>query len=238
MSHPGEQPNQYPAFNPIPQPIEKKPGWSTKKKVGVTLGSLAALGVTFFAGFGTGYEEARSDIIAAYEDAFSDAFSKDLVEPATDASDDYTATQEPESLYPVTLNVGDSVDVPCSMYSPEDGTCMTLTLTEVNSQAVCPESNHVGRFVSLAFEATMPADADSDFTSPFRSFPWSATTTDGRMTGVMPESYCNGAGTHSDLRAEFPGYSAIGTSFLPVPDNVAEVHFESDHENLFIVPIE
>lgn len=36
--------------------------------------------------------------------------------------------------------------------------------------------------------------------------------------------------THSDLRDEFPDYSASGTSYLPVPDNVVEVHFESDQK--------
>lgn len=237
MSHPGQQPHPYTSFNSAQQPVEQKPRRSAGKRVGVALGGVAALVVSFFAGgvlgVEIGYDNAKADVAAA----FTDTFGGESAEPAANGSAGGAAGQAPQSVYPVTLNVGGFVEVPCSMYSLDEGMCMTLTLTEVNPQAVCPESNHPGRFVSLSFDASMPTNADPDFTSPFGSFPWSAITADGRKTSIMPESYCNGGATHGDLRDEFPGYSASGTAYLPVPDNVVEVHFESDHEHLFSAPI-
>lgn len=49
---------------------------------------------------------------------------------------------------------------------------------------------------------------------------------------------CNGDSSQLDLMQEFPGYSALGTAYLPVPEDASEVHFESDNEPLFVVNID
>lgn len=224
----------YPFSNQAQPPVEQKSGWSGKKKAGVAVGSVAALAVSFFAGTEVGYNNAKKDISTAFESAFGG----DSWDTAASGSTQGDTAQTPQSIYPVTLNPGDSVEVPCSMYAPEDGTCMTLTLTEVNPNAIC-SSSHVepGRYVALTFDASMPANADPDFSSPFRSSPWSVTTDDKRKTQVRSEVTCDLSSNHLDLKTEFPGYSASGTAWLPVPDNVSEAHFEVSRDHLFSVPL-
>lgn len=229
-----QEQHSHPISDQAQPPVEQKSGWSGKKKAGVVIGSVAALAVSFFAGTEMGYNNAKADISAA----FNSAFSEDSLDTAASGSTPGDAAQIPESIYPVTLNVGDSVEVPCSMYSPEDGTCMTLTLTEVNPNAACSSSYaDPGRYVALTFDASMPADADSDFSSPFRSSPWSVITSENRMTTADTEVSCGDTATYLDLMAEFPGYTASGTAWLSVPDDTAEVHFEVSRDHLFSVPL-
>lgn len=237
MNFPEPQPHPYPAFD-TRQPIEaRKPGWSTAKKVGVALGGLVALGAVFLAGttlgVGIGYDSAKADIAASFDDAFGESFT----EPVTG---DYRAevAEDPLSAYPAVLSAGGSVDVPCSMYAPEEGVCMTLTLTNIDPNTVCSSSYaDPGRYVALTFDASMPVGADSEFSSPFRSSPWSVVTEDNRITNTRADVGCDLSSNYLDLMAEFPGYSATGTAWLPVPDNATEVHFEAGHEHLFTVPL-
>lgn len=217
-------PNVYPSQ----PPAEKKSGWSGKKKVGVTVVSVAALAVSFFVGTEVGYSSAKADMAEAFTSAFgSSEFEESTTSDAPEASN-----------YPVTLNVGDSIEIPCSMYSSDDGTCMTLTLTDADPNATCSGYGATpGRYVALTFDASMPADADPEFTSPFRSFPWSVVTADNRVTNADTDVACESSASILDLKAEFPGYSAIGTAWLPVPDNATEVLFDVSQETIFTVPL-
>lgn len=229
-----QEPQNHPPFDNTQARRGGKSGWSIKKKVGVAAGSIGALAVSFIAGMEVGYNDAKQDIAAAFSDAFDGSFN------GSAGSDSSYSTADGEQLpsEPVKLSVGDSVEVPCSMYALEEGDCMTLTLTDMNTTATCSDSySPSGRYVTLTFEASMPADADSDFSSPFRSSPWSVATEDNQMTGTDEEVGCDLDRNHLDLMAEFPGYSATGTSWLPVPDNAAEVFFEVSHEPLFSIPL-
>lgn len=124
------------------------------------------------------------------------------------------------------LGEGDSFEVPCSTL--DSTSCMTVDIVSINAQATCAtyEGAEPGRFVALEFTASMPEDADTDFTSPFRTMPWSVSTNDGEISRSDTEIHCDGADSYLNLMDEFPGYSATGTAYLPVPDNADLVHFE------------
>lgn len=212
---------------------QQKTGWSTKKKVGVAVGSIVALAASFFAGTELGYYNARNDIA----EHFANAFSEDSLNISATEEIQTNRTPTLQSTFPETLSVGESVEVPCSMYRLGDGSCMTIILTDIQSNAVC-SSNYAepGRYVALTFDASMPSNADSDFSSPFRSSPWSVVTSDRRVTQTRQDITC-GEASYLDLLAEFPGYSASGTAWLPVPDNATEVRFDVSHEHLFSIPL-
>lgn len=135
------------------------------------------------------------------------------------------------------IGLNEPLAISCGGGSDED--CMTVTFTELDVSASCPEaSSPESRFVSLSIEAEMPQDAAPDFTSPFRSSPWAAVTEDDRRTNLMSEAYCHGSPTESDLRAEFPGYSATGVAYLPVPENTREIHFAVARDEFVILPLD
>lgn len=229
-------------YSPVLSPlVTAQPSRAKRKKGRWVVGGLAIAGVSLlaggFTGYAVGYESARIDIA----ESLSEAFSEPLIDSNSSNDSPYSSYEstQSESIYPVTLSVGESVDVPCSMYLEAEGDCMSLTLTDIVPHAACPESyGHSGRFISLSFEATMPDSADPEFSSPFRSFPWSVVTSSNQKSSVMDESMCNGDSSQLDLMQEFPGYSALGTAYLPVPEDASEVHFESDNEPLFVVNVD
>ncbi|WP_245533809.1 hypothetical protein [Corynebacterium lubricantis] len=105
---------------------------------------------------------------------------------------------------------------------------MTIEIADIDPDAECKtyDNSAEGRFIALELEATMPENADPEFTSPFRRSPWRASTTEGEISAVDPEVACEGGETILNLLDEFPGYSATGTAFIAVQDNVDLIHFE------------
>lgn len=91
---------------------QQKTGWSTKKKVGVAVGSIVALAASFFAGTELGYYNARNDIA----EHFANAFSEDSLNISATEEIQTNRTPTLQSTFPETLSVGESVEVPCSMY--------------------------------------------------------------------------------------------------------------------------
>jgi hypothetical protein len=154
---------------------------------------------------------------------------------AESATTSESTTEEVNADRKIGLN--EPLAISCGGGSDED--CMTVTFTELNASASCPEASSLeSRFVSLSIEWEMPEDADPDFTSPFRSSPWAAVTEDDRRTTVLSEVYCHGGYTESDLLAVSPGYSATGVAYLPVPDNTREIHFAVARDEFVILPLD
>lgn len=121
------------------------------------------------------------------------------------------------------LGVGDSFDVPCGF--TDDSTCMTIEIIDIIDDAQCANGETKnGKFVAVEMSATMPEGADEEFTSPFRSFPWRASTSDNKISKVMDEVSCDDA-SYLNLMDEFPGYSAEGIAFLDVPADTGMLHF-------------
>lgn len=149
--------------------------------------------------------------------------SSDLESVAENTSTTEATTTESQAKV---LEAGDSFDVPCS--SVDQTTCMTVKIAETDSNGTCStyEGNIGGRFVVLELEATMPEDADPDFTSPFRQSPWRASTTGNEISSVYTEGMCEGGETILNLMDEFPGYSAKGTAYIEVEDDVDVIHFD------------
>lgn len=229
MSHQAPPPAYPEHFQPATATKPKSP---LKKILGIT--AIIALIILSFAGgcstgYNVGYDSAKED--------FAEAFDSSLSTPSGATGDD--ESDPSANTDPTVLQEGMSVEVPCSLYYPEKGSCMTLTLKSVDPAAPCStEYAEPGRYVALTFEATMPENADPDFTSPFRSSPWSVATTEGQLTRTDEEVGCSLDNNHLDLMQEFPGYSATGTSWLPVPESATEILFESDREVLFTVPLQ
>ncbi|WP_346076781.1 hypothetical protein [Gordonia cholesterolivorans] len=113
---------------------------------------------------------------------------------------------------------------------------MTLKLTDLNLNAECSDSYRpADRYVALTFAAEMPADASPEFTSPFRSFPWSGVA-GNRAVEVEPSVTCPGS-SQLNLMKEFPGLTADGTVVLGVPQGTTEVRFAAHHRPLFRVAV-
>lgn len=159
--------------------------------------------------------------------------------PTTTATESVTTSESATEEFNADRKVGLNEPVTLTCGGVRDQECMTVTFADLDATASCPESSTPeSRFVSLSIEAEMPQGADPDFVSPFRGSPWAAVTDDGRRTNVMSEAYCHGGPTESDLSAEFPGYSATGVAYLPVPDNTREIHFAASRDSFVILPLE
>ncbi|RSZ61380.1 hypothetical protein EAH68_13410 [Corynebacterium hylobatis] len=224
-----------PFSTPNPLSAEKNSGWSGKKKAGIAVGSIAALAVTFFTGTEVGYNNAKQDVLEAASDT-PDSAPSDADAQRPSRSD---FPQDSNANHPVILSAGDSAEAPCSTFSPTDEMCMTITLTGVTPDAVCPNPYaDAGRYVALDFDASMRSDIGSDFFSPFSAGQWSAITADDRKTNVHAYSACEDKWSYADLSAKFPGYSASGTAWIHVPDNTVELHLAIASAPLFTVSVE
>lgn len=139
---------------------------------------------------------------------------------------------------PVNLVEGGFVEFSCNSYDPGSGTCMTATLTELNTNARCSnEFSEPGRYVSLRFEATMPSDASQDFYSPFAVSGWSVATESGKWTNAHDHSSCDIENDSRDLTNTFPGYFAEGTAWILVPDDAETLFFSYGSQIVFTVDL-
>lgn len=136
---------------------------------------------------------------------------------------------------PVVVTLGKPYDIHCSSVTTE--TCMTVTFTRAQADVPC-EIAGLGlskdQAIALDIEASMPADAKREYTSPFRSFPWRTISNTSQFTTVQSE-ICNGDSSKLDLMAEFPGGNAKGTIYLDAPADVRAVVFEPKSDQVFLI---
>lgn len=83
---------------------------------------------------------------------------------------------------------------------------MTVDLLEINPSATCTTDDNTskGRYISIEMEATMPEETDPDFSSPFRSDNWGASTEEGDIAATAIDAGCEGGATILNLMDEFP----------------------------------
>lgn len=221
------------------------------KKVAIGFGAILALGGAYLLGANAGNAEKEHDTQAATQTARSS------VTPKPGESDPYFAAGQAagESLAQSLLNEvskgnagaedeavelveGDSVNFLCDAYDPESDTCMTATLTDLNTNTVCTnEYVEKGRYVSLTFEATMSSEVSRDFYSPLSIGNWSVATGSGKWTKVHDNSACDMEKNSDDLGGTFPGYSAEGTIWILVPDDADTLFFKHGLRTVFTVDL-
>lgn len=116
---------------------------------------------------------------------------------------------------------------------------MTVTFTSVEEDVPCqrPLGLENDQAIALKIEASMPPTADPEFTSPFRSFPWSTLSGSDRVTRVRSEM-CNGDSSVLDLMNEFPGANAEATVYLDAPASVRAIVFEPNRTDTYLIVTE
>ncbi|MBM4522478.1 hypothetical protein GS442_00360 [Rhodococcus hoagii] len=83
--------------------------------------------------------------------------------------------------------------------------------------------------------ADIGANVPADFTSPFRSFPWSVRTADRAVKRANTE-LCDDSAL--DLMQEIPGTKTAATVYFDVPVNVDALVFEARNNQVKIYPVE
>ncbi|MDR7328368.1 hypothetical protein [Corynebacterium guangdongense] len=168
---------------------------------------------------------------------------------ATDAVVDFLTGSEPheEGTFkfatpesPVTLQVGDSLIVPCSDTDPASSSCMVLTLMETPSLMTC--ENGTGDqtpHAVLNFFVTMPDDADPDFPGPFREERWSTAAARDPLGAAdrteEPCLDCDGDDSYLNLATLSPGAWASGNVWLPMPEEPTYVRNGEPGQPIFSV---
>ena len=158
--------------------------------------------------------------------------------PTVSDHDDTAQTVSVAGTGAVDLNIGDSFSVGCNLIDAGAGACMTVTLEDVQPEALCQGTGpEEGRFARVTLSATMLKDADIGFISPFRVPQWTAFTAGGEARATRSEFPCGSGVTELNRLAEVPGATATGSYWLPVPDDATVVEFTGYSGPLFRVPV-
>lgn len=144
------------------------------------------------------------------------------------------------------LKVGDKFTIPCGY--GKNTSCMEveikdvgeLTGTSASGSSQCADLEYQPlkgneKLLYVDLSATMPQDADKEFTSPFRNSPWRAVTKAKEISRAS-DLLCNTDKNHFDLADEFPGLSASGRFFLKVPASTVALQLK-DHELIATVDV-
>ncbi|HJC29341.1 MAG TPA: hypothetical protein H9759_08085 [Candidatus Dietzia intestinipullorum] len=159
---------------------------------------------------------------------------------STDAAEATTATTSSATTAtsataqndgPEVVEIGTEHEIPCS--ASDATTCMTFTVTDVRTNVPC-DSLQKDQAIAMDFEVTMPAGADSLFTSPFRSFPWSTYSSTDEFNRAQT-AMCNGDSSVLNVMAEFPGGNTKATVYLDAPTDVRAVVFEPEDDQMFLI---
>lgn len=145
-----------------------------------------------------------------------------------------TSTTAAAASGPIVVELGTEYDIPCS--SVDSSTCMTVTFTDVREGEQC-DYLQKDQAIAIDVEAAMPADADPEFISPFRSFPWSTFSSTDEFTQVQTAAACSGDSSQLNLMAEFPGGNAKGTVYLDAPADVRAIVFEPNHGEMHLLEV-
>lgn len=140
-----------------------------------------------------------------------------------------------EAAGPVVVTLGQAYDIPCSYVNTD--TCMTVKFTEIREDEPCElygSNLKKDQAIALGVEVAMPAGADPEFTSPFRSSPWSTYSSTDQFQRVQNEFCGNDAGA-LDLMAEFPGGNASAIVYLDAPADVRAVVFEPNDADTYLI---
>lgn len=161
--------------------------------------------------------------------------STDAAEARTAATSSTTTTIATSTTVqndgPEVVEIGTEYEIPCS--ASDSTTCMSFTVTDVRTNVPC-DSLQKDQAIAMDFEVTMPAGADSSFTSPFRSFPWSTYSSTDEFSRVQT-AMCNGDSSVLNVMAEFPGGNTKATVYLDAPADVRAVVFEPEDDQMFLI---
>lgn len=144
------------------------------------------------------------------------------------------------------LKVGDKFTIPCGY--GKNTSCMEVEIKDVgeltgasaNGSSQCADLEYQPlkeneKLIYVDLGATMPQDADKEFTSPFRNGPWRAVTKAKEISRAS-DLLCNTDKNHFDLADEFPGLSASGRFFLKVPVSTIALQLK-DHELIATIDV-
>lgn len=177
-------------------------------------------------------------ILAACDD---DSSTKTATQKMTTTTNDAPANITTTGSYdqPRQVSLGEPISVSCSETSNE--TCMTVTFTAIRAHSSCDAESTTGQYPNIiAVDATANRTAviDSDFTSPFRSFPWSAATTDNHVVDVSPSDPCVMSSDQLRfMQAELPGTTTTGTLYVGTADDVNRLIFSPNHQGPYILSV-
>ncbi len=139
---------------------------------------------------------------------------------------------------PINLNIGDSVDVDCSAHNLGQSVCMTVTLEDIQPEALCHgKEPKEGRFVQVTLSAITREDPDLFFHSPFLIPQWRAFTADGEASFAHSEYLCDSGVAELARAEETPGETVTGSYWLAVPHDATALEFTGYLYPLFRVPV-
>lgn len=133
-----------------------------------------------------------------------------------------TTTERPAA---VVTSEGTPFEVYCS--SRSESSCMTVTISNIRWGEACDRYSQYlknGNILALDVVTEVPESVASDFSSPFRSFPWSVRSSDRQVSQVQNE-LCDSSAL--DVMQEMPGSRASATIYLDVPADVNAVVFDA-----------
>ncbi|MBM4708706.1 hypothetical protein GS928_25235 [Rhodococcus hoagii] len=116
--------------------------------------------------------------------------------------------------------------------------CMTVTISNirwVDSCGILDQYLKNDGILAADVVADIGQNVPADFTSPFRSFPWSVRTVDRAVKRADTELCDNSA---LDLMQEMPGTKTAATVYFDVPANVDALVFEARNNQVKIYPVE
>jgi hypothetical protein len=136
----------------------------------------------------------------------------------------------------VVTGEGEPFEVYCS--SRSDVPCMTVTISNIRWGEPCDRYAQYlknGNILALDVVTEVPDSVTSEFTSPFRSFPWSVRSSDGQVSKVQNE-LCDSSAL--DVMQEMPGSRASATIYLDAPADVDAVVFDARNTPLQIFEVD